>query len=143
MSSLEAIRDAIKTTIETAITSLHVYDTVPGEANVLPCVVQIPFSADFEVAMGRGLDTWEIDLLVLVTTADMDIGQDALDAYVSGSGARSIRQAIFNNRDLGLTNSGTSAHVSEMLEYGMRFEAAAYDHIGARLRLKIQTPGTS
>lgn len=142
MASLEAIRDAVKTTIETNITSLHVYDTVPGEANVLPCVVQIPFSADFEVAMGRGSDTWEIDLLVLVTTADLDIGQDALDAYVSGSGSRSVRQAIFANRQLGLAD-GTSAHVSEMLEYGMRFEAAAYDHIGARLRLKVHTPGTS
>lgn len=141
MAGLEAIRDAIKTTIETAITTLHCYDTVPDSANVLPAVVVIPFSTDFEIAMGRGTDSYEIDLLVLVSTSDMDIQQDSLDAYVSGFGSSSIRQVIFNNKTLGLTS--TNAHVSEMLEYGMRFEAAGYPHIGARLRMKVHTPGTA
>ncbi len=140
-SPLARIRDAIKSTIETNITSLHCYDTVPDGANVLPAVVVIPFTSDFEVSMGRGTDTWEFDLLVLVSTSDMDIRQDSLDAYVSGSGSLSIRQAIFNNKTLGL--SGTDAHVSEMLEYGLRFEVASYPHIGARLRLKVHTSGTA
>lgn len=141
MASLAAIRDGIKATLETNITGLHVYDTVPDSASILPAVVVIPMSADFDVAMGRGLDTWEIDLLVLVSTADMDIGQDALDSLVSGAGTQSVRQTIFNNRGLGL--SGTSSHISEMMEYGMRFESASFNHIGARLRLKVHTPGTA
>lgn len=141
MASLEAIRDAIKTTIEANVTTLHCYDTVPDAANVLPAVVVIPYSTDFEVAMGRGTDSYEIDLLILVSTSDMDIQQDSLDAYVSGSGTSSIRQAIFNNKTLGLTS--TNAHVSEMLEYGMRFDAAGYPHIGARLRMKVHTSGTA
>lgn len=140
MSGLDAIRDAIKTTIETAVPELHVYDTVPEAANVLPCVIVIPFTADYVIAMGRGLDTWEFDLLILVSTSDLDIRQDDLDAYVSGSGARSVRQAIFNARTLGLT--GTDAHISQMLEYGARFVVAEFDHLGARLRLIVHTSGT-
>lgn len=140
MSTLAGIRDAIKTTIETAVPELHVYDTVPDAANVLPCVIVIPFTADYVVAMGRGLDTWELDLLVLTSTSDMEIRQDDLDAYVSGSGARSIRQAIFNARTLGLAN--TDAHISQMIEYGARFMVADFDHLGARLRLVVHTTGT-
>lgn len=141
MSGLEAIRDAIKTTIEAAVPELHGYDTVPEAANVLPCFIVIPFTADYVVAMGRGLDTFEFDLLILVSTSDMNIRQDDLDAYVSGSGARSIRQAIFNARTLGL--AGTDAHISQMLEYGARFVVAEFDHLGARLRLIVHTSGTA
>lgn len=141
MASLEAIRDGIKTTIETAVTTLHVYDTVPDSANVLPAVIVVPFTSDFEVSMGRGLDTWEFDLWVLVSMSEMGIKQDSLDAYVSGAGSSSIRQAIFNNRTLGL--SSTDAHVSQMLEYGARFATAGYPHLGARLRLLVHTPGTA
>jgi len=141
MASLEQIRDGIKTTIEAAIPSLHVYDTVPDSANVLPAVIVVPFTSDFEVAMGRGLDTWEFDLWVMVSTSEMDIRQDDLDAYVSGAGSDSIRQAIFNNKTLGLPN--TNAHISQMLEYGARFATAGYPHLGARLRLLVHTPGTA
>lgn len=141
MASLEQIRDGIKTTIETAITTLHVYDTVPDSANVLPAVIVVPFTSDFEVAMSRGVDTWEFDLWVLVSMSEMGIKQDSLDAYVSGAGSSSIRQAIFNARTLGL--SGTDAHVSQMLEYGARFATAGYPHLGARLRLLVHTPGTA
>ena len=141
MSTLATIRDAVKTTIEAAVPELHVYDTVPDAANVLPCVIVIPFTSDFVIAMGRGLDTWEFDLLILVGTSDMDIRQDDLDAFVSGSGVRSVRQAIFNGRTLGL--EGTDAHISQMLEYGARFVVAEFEHIGARLRMIVHTSGTA
>lgn len=141
MASLEAIRDAIKTTIEANISSIHCYDTVPDAANVLPAVVVIPFTGDFEQAMGRGTDTWIIDLLVVTSSSEMGIQQDKLDAYVSGAGSSSIRQVIFNNQTLGL--SDVNAHVAEMTEYGMRFNSADFDHIGARLKLVVYTSGTA
>lgn len=141
MSSLAAIRDAIKSTIEAGITSLHCYDTVPDATNVLPAVVVLPFTADFEKAMGRGTDQWSFDLLVLTSTGDLGLGQDALDDYVSGAGTKSIRQVIFNNKTLGL--SDVDAHVSQLLEYGMSFTNAEVPHIGARLRLEVFTSGTA
>lgn len=140
MASLSAIRDAIKTTITANITGLEVYDTVPDVA-IVPAVVVWPNEADFDVAMGRGTDSYEFDLFVLCQRAVADEGQDALDDYVTGAGASSIRQAMFNNRTLGLTN--VDAHVSGMSRYGGQFDTAQIPHIGAVLRLIVHTIGTA
>lgn len=141
MSSLGAIRTAIKTTIEAQISGLKCYDNVADATNVLPAVVVMPFTSDFEKAMGRGTDQWSFDLLVLVSSGDLTIGQKSLDDYVSGAGTKSIREKIFQNKTLGL--SDVDAHVSQMLEYGMRFTNAEVPHIGARLRLEVFTSGTA
>lgn len=139
MATLKAIRDAVKTTLEAAITTLHAYDTVPDSPN-LPAVVVKPVESDFYKAMGRGTDEWQFDLEVLVSTADLDLGQDTLDDLVTGAGSNSIRQAIFNARTLGL--SGTDASVAGMTEYGIT-TAADIPHIGAVLRLVVLTSGTA
>jgi hypothetical protein len=139
MASLEAIRDAIATTLG-GLGNLTAYDTVRDVAN-LPAVVAIPAEADFTVAMGRGVDTWTLDLLVLVSDREMDIAQDQLDGFVTGAGATSIRQQIFNNRTLGLAN--TDAHVAGMREYGSQYKLAKIGHVGAKLQLVVHTPGTA
>jgi len=141
MASVDQIRGAIKTTLEANITSLHGYKYVPEAAHVLPAVVIIPFTADFAQAMGRGLDEWIFDLLVLVSASDDQVRQAELDSYVTGAGTNSIREVIFNNRTLGLAN--TDAYVSEMTEYGMRFPVSEIEHIGARLKIIVRTIGTS
>lgn len=140
MSSLAALRDGIRATLTAAIPGVHVYDTVP-ESVILPCVVVAPVSANFDRAMGRGVDEWQFDLLVLVSWGDSDVAQTNLDTYVAGAGASSVRQVIFQNRTLGL--SDTDAHVSELLDYGAEFPAAGADHVGARLRLIAYTSGTA
>jgi len=140
MSSLQAIRDAIKSTIDGNIPDVEVYDTVPDVAHA-PAVVVWPDTASFQQAMGRGLDRWEFDLYVLAQRAIADEGQDDLDSYVTGAGGNSIRQVIFQNKALGL--SDVDAHVSGMSQYGARFEAAGIEHIGAVLRLVVLTSGTA
>lgn len=139
MASLKAIRAAAKTTIETRIPSLTGYPTVPEAAQVPSFVIE-PVLADFLVAMGRGTDTWNFDLHVLVASADAGIGQDELDDYVTGAGGKSIRQVVFNNRTLGLAS--TDAHIAQLVAYGGQFESAGIPHIGATLRLVVHTPGT-
>lgn len=140
MASLASIRTAIKTTLEAAIDGLHVYATAES-ANVVPCVVVIPQAANFDVSMGRGTDTWSLELLVMVSPSDPEIAQNELDSYITGAGSTSIRQAIFNARTLGL--SGTDAHIAAVSGYGGRFESAGIDHIGAVLTLVVHTAGTS
>jgi len=141
MSSLAQIRDAIKATVGASIPSLFAYDTVPGSPN-LPAVVVMPAedAADFQVAMGRGLDTWTFDLFVLCSYAEAGLGQDALDSYITCAGDSSIREAIFNAKTLGLADC--SAHVASVRHYGSRFAAASIDHVGAVLRLVVLTSGT-
>lgn len=139
MASLGAIRTAVKTILEAAISGVQVYDKVAAAVNV-PAVVVEPDGADFNVAMGRGTDRWEFNLHVMVADSDEIVGQDKLDGFVTGAGARSVRQAIFTTRSLGLAD--TDAHVSEMTAYGVRFEQADIQHVGATLRLIVFTKGT-
>jgi hypothetical protein len=141
VASLKAIRDAIKATLEGIEALAGVYDTMPDATNLLPCVVVMPSTADFTVAMGRGTDRYDFTLCVMVSPIDKDLGQDALDDLVTGAGDSSIRQTIFAARTLGL--AGVDAHVSAMTAYGGQFEGADIDHIGAALSLVVTTPGTS
>lgn len=145
MASLGQIRLAIKTTLDAALTTaVQVYPTAES-VNVIPAagaaVVVLPATADFVVAMGRGTDTWDLNLLVLVNPSDDGIAQDTLDGFVTGAGTNSVRQAIFNARTLGLT--GTDAHVTGMTGYGLKYESAGVNHLGAILSLTVHTPGTS
>lgn len=140
MATLAAVRDAIVTTVAAAVTSLTVYDTIPGVTN-LPALVISPASADFNVTMGRGTDTWQFDLFVMVAVPTEDLAQDALDGYVTGAGANSIRAAVFAARTLGLAD--TNAHVSAMTNYNISFPGAGIDHMAATLRLVVHTLGTA
>jgi hypothetical protein len=145
MATLADIRTAIQTTLAAALAGVQCYDKVPAKP-VPPCVYPVPVDADFAVAMAKGTDTWEFDLVVLVPTADLVVGQTLLDPYVSGAGASSIRHAIWASRtapgnSLGLT--GTDAHVAAMTEYGGTHEYGGNQHIGAVLRLVVHTSGTS
>lgn len=140
MASLTAIRDAIKTTVEANVTGMTCYDTVPDASN-LPATVVVPDVASFVQAMGRGMDTYEFDLYVLVSANEMDIRQDELDTYVTGAGSASIRAAIFANKTLGLSN--VDAHITGMSVYAEKFPMASVQHIGAVLHLIVHTTGTA
>ncbi len=145
MASLSQLRTAVKDTLVAALgAGTEVYDTIPGSP-ALPCVCVVPDSANFVVAMARGTDTWNFDLVVLVPSGDNQFGQSRLDPYVTGAGALSVRQAIYNANTptTGLGLSNTNAHVSGMTDYGGSFEAVDVDHIGARLRLVVHTTGTA
>lgn len=139
MASLSAIRTALKETIEAAVTDLHGYANMPESVN-LPAVVVLPTGADFDVAMGRGTDTYTFNVLVLVSRRDDTLAQFDLDDYVTGAGDKSIRQAIFDARSLGLTD--TDAHVTGMSSYGAGFEVGGVVHVGAVLACQVHTKGT-
>lgn len=142
MATLAQIRDGVKATLETAIPSLKVHARMPGTTSGAVVIVE-PNTADYTVAMGRGSDTWELTLWVLVPAGDWEIAQLELDQYIDGGGSHSIRAAIFANRTLGIAN--TDAHVSSMTDYGGKYEAsvggrrAEFDCIGAQLTLTVHT----
>ena len=140
MSSVAQIRTALKTTITAAIPGLFGYEQVPEVSN-LPAVVVVPRSSDFTVAMGRGADTHEFDVIVVVSRSDDGLAQTALDAFVTGAGSSSIRQAIFQARSLGLTD--TDAHVYGMESYGAEWDIGALNHVGAALKVRVYTSGTA
>lgn len=141
MASLAAVRDAIKATLEANIAGIHGYDTVPEVTN-LPAIVAAPVQIDFTFANARGTDEYQFDLFVLVSTIDMRRAQELLDSFITGAGASSVREVIYNNSALGLAD-GTDAHVANMRGYGGSYESANIHHIGAILRLVVYTPGAA
>lgn len=141
MASVSAIRTAIKATIAAAIpTGIFGYDTVSAVTQV-PAFVVIPRATNFAVAMGRGVDEHDVDVVVLVSKRDMALAQAELDKYATGAGSDSIRAAIFNARTLGLSN--TDAHVTGMSGYGQVIEVGSTDYMSATLSLKVYSSGVS
>jgi hypothetical protein len=140
MATMSEIRDGLKTTIGT-ISGLRVYDVVPDQAINFPVALFIPTSIEFDLAMQRGTDRYEFELTVAVQRADSRTAQDKLDAYVTGSGSSSIRQAIYNNRTLGLDN--TDARVVGMNNYAGDVSLNGIDGVGANLTIEVYTNGSS
>lgn len=138
LASLSSIRDNLKSTIEN-ISGLRVYDTIPDIVNP-PGVIISPDRIEFSKSMQRGYDEYEFDVLVVVSRASSRSGQDELDSYITGAGSSSIRQIIFNNSDLGL--SETDAYVDSVNGYNATYEANGRALIGANLSVKVITKGT-
>ena len=138
MTSLAAIRDAVKATLG-ALTDVNVYDFVPDNPS-MPAICVAPTSADFDTAFGRGQDTWEFELIVLTARGSDRAGQDKMDSLVTGAGTSSIRQAIFQNQTLGSVVD--SAHVAGLIDYRPT-DVAGVSVYSARLRLIVHTSGTT
>lgn len=95
MASVPAIRDGLKTRLET-ISGLRAYDTVPGDV-VVPAAVVAPAPGEFlqyDSTQCRGSDDFTFVVLLLVSLDSARGGQDALDAYLAGSGTSSVKTAI-------------------------------------------------
>jgi hypothetical protein len=136
MSSLATIRDAIKTTLDAALADVYVYDIIPDNPT-LPAICVMPAESEFDLSADRGDDTWNFDLIVLVSRGSDRAGQDKLDTLVTGGGTPSIRRIIYAARTLGLAD--VDARVTGMSGYGATLEAINIDHYSARLRLVART----
>jgi hypothetical protein len=91
--------------------------------------------------MQRGTDRYEFELTVAVQRADSRTAQDKLDAFVTGSGSSSIRQVIYNNSSLGL--SDTDARVTGMNNYAADVSLNGIDGVGANLTIEVFTKGSA
>jgi hypothetical protein len=140
MPSLTQIRAALESTISNAVDGIQGYPTVPDVTN-LPAFVIIPRATDFQRAMGRGLDVYSLDVIVLVSRRDDQLAQADLDVFVNGFGDSSIRAAVWATRGLGLSN--VEATVTSMSDYGAQFDVGDLDHVGARLSVEVLTTGTA
>ncbi len=138
MATLSAIREAIAALLADLDGIVSVYARVQDATNV-PCVVVDVAPSDFDVSMGRGTDTWNLDLHILVSKSDAGLGQSLLDEYVSGAGSKSVRERIFKNRKI-LPDS--DAHVTGLIAYNGQYDVAAIDYVGATVRCVVHTKGT-
>ena len=144
MATLGDIRDALAHLLD-AIPDLHGYPRAPSAGPLLPACVVLPRRARFGLAMGGGVrDEYDLELAVIVQTADEDLAQSRLDPYLSGTGPRSIRQAIFlacASRGAGLGGLiETRAVATGWANYAASFRFGTASYLGAVLAVTVSTP---
>jgi hypothetical protein len=136
MATVSAIRDGLKTRLE-SITGLRAHDTVPGDFSPPGAIVEpdepvIVFDSTF----GRGSDELYFSVLVLVQMGTVRTAQDNLDAYLSPSGASSIKAAVEADERLGGIVS--FARVTRADGYGT-YEFNKVQYAGVRFRIEVLT----
>jgi hypothetical protein len=144
MAGLGQVRDALAALLE-QLPDLHGYARAPSAAPLLPAVIVLPKRVRFGPAMGGGVrDDYDLELVVVVQTADEDLAQARLDPYLSGTGPHSIRQAIFlacASRGAGLGGlPETRAAVTGWGNYGSSFRFGTASYLGAVVACSVTTP---
>lgn len=143
MASISELRQAIYDTLLDPDDDLSVLTTTPETNPNYPAVIIQPVTTSFTTrqALNGGQDVFEWDLVILVSGADLEVAQLALDEYLARSGPRSIRQRIRDRQDLGLDDKNrTSAWVDRMESYGITLSRdPEVRDFGAVLRLIVRT----
>lgn len=133
MAALKTIRDNLKTAVAN-VTGLEVYDTVPGQITP-PCVVIHPVTAEFLQKMGgTSQGQWQFAVIVIVGRNDEAGAQDALDDYISTSGASSIVAQL--QSDTTLSSSVSWSKPTGISRYG-EFVFAGASYLGAQVDVEV------
>lgn len=140
MASYSAIRDGLKTALET-IEGLRVDDTAPGQINP-PAAVILPGDpvVSWDSTFDRGSDDFQFIARVLVSLADLRTAQDALDAFLAGSGDSSVKQAVEGDDTLGGVAYSTA--VSSARNYG-EYSYAGVTYLGVEFVVDISADGAT
>lgn len=99
MTTISALRSGIAANLAT-IAQLRTAALVPDDPKP-PVAVVMPPSITFDTAFGRGTDTYEFNVLLIVGRVSDRTAQTTLDAYCDPSGSASVKTAIESDRTLG------------------------------------------
>ena len=144
MATFSEIRDRVKVVGERAEGVTVV--TKPGEsapnvaAGRAALVIQEPTALFAEGDSSRGLDQWDVPLLLLAPFGDYSLVPDALEPYLTSAGPRSIRAQFAAEQDLGLID-GTRAYLDRMDGFGPRQSSDGTQLAGVVLHLVVRTSG--
>lgn len=100
MSTLAQILEGIATRLRT-IAGLRVFDYMPDALAPPAAIVQLPRAIDFDLTFGRGSDTLDIRVLVVVGKASDRASTLNLAAYLNPDGASSVKAAVEADPTLG------------------------------------------
>ena len=127
-----AVRAGIATALDT-IAGLRCFDYVP-DSLAPPAAVVEPLEIDYDESMNSGTQFYRAFILVIVGRMSDRSSQDRLDAYLTESGASSVKAALEADRTLGgacATLQVASSRPREVVVSGVnmiayRFEARIY-----------------
>lgn len=97
--SVNDVRKGLKGALG-SISELRLFDYVPSTISAPCAVIGYPNVYEYDKSFGRGLDRMEIEVTVFLGSVAERSSQDRMDAYISGSGGRSIKVAVEADRTL-------------------------------------------
>lgn len=99
MASITTMRQAIATNLS-SISGLRTAALIPEDPK--PPIAVVTFdNVNYDTSMGRGLDEYTFRVIVVVGRVNTRGAEQNLDAFMSGSGASSVKAAIERDRSLG------------------------------------------
>lgn len=144
MATLTAIRNGLAVNLAT-ITGLQtsaeqLSNPTPPAAWVTPGDPVV----EFDTAMGRGIDKWNLVVEVFVALTSDKGAQRRLDGFIAGSGATSIKAALQSDRTLaGVAHDLRVTRVDGYAEYQLaRVAGAGIPVLGFRAHVEVYTSGT-
>lgn len=114
MALVSELRDGLKANLAT-ISGLRTTDTVPDNPSP-PISVIVPQSVKYDDTFQRGMNTYTFSVLVIVQRSSERTGQNSLDAFVSGTGSKSIKRAVESDKTLG--GKAFDVRVTDLRNYG-------------------------
>lgn len=124
--------DAIGVRLAT-ISGLRVADYPSDAANPPQAIVSLPETIEYDSTFARGADRVIIPITVLVGKVSDRAARDALAAYVSGTGAKSVKAAVDGTlagvaHTVRVTGAKVDVITIGAVDYlGASFEAEVYD----------------
>jgi hypothetical protein len=114
MALVSELRDGLKANLAT-IPGLRTTDTVPDNPNP-PMAIVLPQSVQYDNAFQRGMTTYTFSVVVIVNRVSERTGQNSLDAWVSSTGASSVKLAIESDKTL--NGKAFDVRVTDVRNYG-------------------------
>lgn len=135
-TTLDAICDGLAANLA-SIPGYVVYPTIPG-AIATPCAVVGEPEINYDQSFGRGVDVYELPVLVLVSRADEDSGRAALHDAMDPSGVTSVKAAVQTDRSLG--GSASDCRVTRVRKAGAHV-ANEIAYLGAEWTVEVWASG--
>jgi len=136
MASFTAIRDGLKTRLQTITPAIEVYDTVPGTLAVPCAIIGVPEEIEYDLAMARGADGWLIPIRIHVQLTDYTQAQDDLDAYLDSKAGKSVKLAVEGDATLG--GVASTLRVQSVKDYG-EYTYGSTTYLGAEWMVHVVT----
>ena len=125
------VRDNLKTQLAT-ISGMRCYDTIPDSINVPAAIVGM-LDFEFDMTMLRGADKATLDIIVVTGRMSERSAQNALDSYLSGSGATSVKTVVEANPTL----SGACQTLRVTTATSGSIQVGAIDYLAYRFRTEL------
>jgi len=125
------VRDALKTQLQT-ITGLRCYDTIPDSINVPAAIVGM-LDFEFDMSMMRGADKATLDIIIITGRMSERSAQNALDTYLTGTGASSVKTVVEANPTL----SGACQTLRVTTATSGSIQVGAIDYLAYRFRTEL------